>query len=161
MNGNRLAALVIGLILLAMGLQMLLAAAGLVAVTGPQASLPVLARVAIAAVALPLGLILGGLAWRNHAREARLRSKGMAAAGEVVSVLRNAVHVNRQPRWTLAYRFTDAAGTVHDVHTTLADRRIAESLRPGAPLTVHYDAGNPADSHVTDYSPRSAVHTGS
>lgn len=160
MSGNRLAALVIGAFLLVLGLQMLLAGAGLVPVAGSQAAMPAAARLAIGAIALLAGLIIAGLAWRRQARESRLKSRGIGVAGTVVAITKNAIHVNHQPRWTLTYRFVDGSGAVREAQATLSDREVAERLAPGAPLVIHHDAGNPADSFVSDYLPRTAIHPG-
>lgn len=155
MSGNRLLALVVGVFFLGGGLSALLGALGQLPVTGSMADgRPQWLQFTMAGIGIPIGAILLTFVMRAHARDNRLMTLGTAVEGTVVEIGKLPYYVNRQPRWRLAYAFPDGKGRAHTAEITLADRAIAEALRPGAPLTVRHAPGNPADNIITDYRPR-------
>ncbi len=103
---------------------------------------------------LPAGGLALIVAWRAISRDTRLRTQGIAADARVTAVTRNALHINGQPCWRLAFRYSDAAGNSHEAEVTLADRAIAEALRPGDLLVVRYAAADPGDCLIADFAPR-------
>jgi hypothetical protein len=154
MSGIRLLALVVGVIFLGGGLSALLGALDLLPAGAVAGQRPKGLQYAMAAIGMPVGAILLAFVARAQARLNRLASHGIAVEATVVEIAKLPYAVNRQPRWQLAYAFSDGKGGAHTATTTLADRTVAEALKPGHRLAVRHVPDDPADNIITDFKPR-------
>lgn len=104
----------------------------------------IILAVAVLALAIGIAVALSGL--RTFRRERRLWRDGTSADAEVTSVEETNVRVNRRQMWRVRYRFADASGSTHEGASGYLGWDEVRDLRSGDRGSVRYDPRRPGES---------------
>lgn len=89
-------------------------------------------------------------AFRAAARDRRLMQSGVPLTATVIDIERSMFEINRQTRWNVRYRYTDAMGRSFEGKSRGLRGDSVWRFKPGDKVQIMVDRTNPAESVFVD-----------